>query len=78
MPKLADFEVAEGNRAFIRAVVEGLTDLEEGRELTLRDVETRLGIEPRTPSGESPSRSLRPGNGADSWQDWLGGNRSRR
>ena len=41
---LAEFEVAEEARAFIRAVVEGLSDLEEGRELTLRDVKARLGI----------------------------------
>ncbi len=41
---LAEFEVAEEARAFMLAVVEGLSDLEEGRELTLRDVKARLGI----------------------------------
>ena len=40
----AEFEVGEDTRAFIRAVVEGLADLEAGRELTLRAVKARLGI----------------------------------
>ena len=41
---VAEFEAAEEARAFMRAVVEGLSDLEEGRELALRDVKARLGI----------------------------------
>jgi len=41
---VAEFEAAEEARAFMRAVVEGLADLEEGRELALRDVKVRLGI----------------------------------
>lgn len=41
---VADFEEAEEARAFMRAVVEGLADLEEGRELSLREVKTRLGL----------------------------------
>ena len=41
---VADFEAAEEARAFMRAVVEGLSDLEEGRELSLREVKVRLGI----------------------------------
>ena len=41
----AEFKGGEDARAFIRAVVEGLADLEAGRELTLREVKARLGIE---------------------------------
>ncbi len=41
---VAEFEASEEARAFMRAVVEGLADLEEGRELALRDVKLRLGI----------------------------------
>ena len=41
---VAEFEAAEEARAFMRAVVGGLSDLEEGRELALRDVKARLGI----------------------------------
>lgn len=39
---VAGFEAAEEARAFMRAVVEGLSDLEEGRELAL--LEARLGV----------------------------------
>ena len=41
---VAEFEAAEEARAFMRAVVEGLSNLEEGREASLRDVKARLGI----------------------------------
>ena len=41
---VAEFEAAEETRKFMRAVVEGLSDLEEGRELSLRDVKARLDI----------------------------------
>ena len=41
---LAEFEAAEEARAFMRAVVEGLSDLEAGRELSLREVRARLGL----------------------------------
>ncbi|MCY4507377.1 MAG: type II toxin-antitoxin system Phd/YefM family antitoxin [Acidobacteria bacterium] len=41
---VAEFEAAEETRAFMRAVVEGLSDLEEGRELSLAEVKARLGI----------------------------------
>lgn len=41
---LAEFEAAEEARAFMRAVVEGLSDLEDGREFTLREVKARLGL----------------------------------
>ena len=41
---VAEFEAAEEARAFMRAVVEGLSDLEEGRELALPEVMARLGV----------------------------------
>ncbi len=41
---VAEFEAAEESRAFMRAVVEGLSDLEEGRELSLGEVKARLGL----------------------------------
>ena len=41
---VAEFEAAEEGRAFMRAVVEGLSDLEEGRELSLGEVKARLGL----------------------------------
>jgi prevent-host-death family protein len=44
MQSLADYEAAEEERAFMRAVVEGLADLEAGREVSLREAKTRLGL----------------------------------
>ena len=41
---VAESEAAEEARAFRRAVVEGLSDLEAGREFTLREVKARLGL----------------------------------
>jgi prevent-host-death family protein len=41
---VTDFEVAEEERAFMRAVVAGLADLEAGRELSLADAKARLGL----------------------------------
>ena len=40
-----DFEMAEEERAFMRAVVEGLSDLEAGREFSLHEARARLGLE---------------------------------
>lgn len=45
MQSLADFERAEEERAFMRAVVEGLSDLEAGREFSLHEVKARVGLE---------------------------------
>ncbi len=42
---LAGFEAGEEERAFMRAVVKGLTDLEEGRELSLAEARDRLDID---------------------------------
>ncbi|MBE0598175.1 MAG: type II toxin-antitoxin system Phd/YefM family antitoxin [Desulfuromonadales bacterium] len=41
---LEDFEKGEEERAFMRAVVEGLSDLEEGREISLEEAKRRLGL----------------------------------
>jgi prevent-host-death family protein len=41
---LADYEEAEDERAFMRAVVRGLADLEAGREVSLAEAKTRLGL----------------------------------
>ena len=41
---VADYENAEDERAFMRAVVEGLADLEAGREVSLAKAKTRLGL----------------------------------
>lgn len=39
-----DYEAAEEERAFMRAVVSGLADIEAGRELTLGQAKARLGL----------------------------------
>jgi prevent-host-death family protein len=39
-----DYETAEEERAFMRAVVAGLADLEAGRELSLAEAKARLGL----------------------------------
>lgn len=41
---VADYEKAEEERAFMRAVVAGLADLEAGREISLDEVRARLGL----------------------------------
>ena len=41
---LNDYERAEEERSFMRAVTEGLMDLEKGRELSMGDVRKRLGL----------------------------------
>lgn len=42
---VAEFESAQEELAFMRAVVDGLCDLESGRELSLREVKDRLGLD---------------------------------
>lgn len=44
MQSLQKYEAAEEERKFMRAVVEGLSDLESGHELSLADAKTRLGL----------------------------------
>lgn len=41
---LSDYETAEEERSFMRAVVAGLADLESGREVPLADAKARLGL----------------------------------
>jgi prevent-host-death family protein len=41
---LSEYESAEEERAFMRAVVTGLADLEAGRELSLAEAKARLGL----------------------------------
>ena len=41
---VADFEQTEEDRAFMRAVVEGLADLKAGREVSLAEARKRLGL----------------------------------
>ncbi len=41
---VADYEKAEEERAFMRAVVAGLADLEAGREYSLDEVKSQLGL----------------------------------
>ena len=44
MQALADFEAESEEREFLRDVVKGLMDLEEGRETDLAAVRQRLGL----------------------------------
>ena len=41
---VADYEKAEEERDFMRAVVAGLADLEAGREVSLDEARERLGL----------------------------------
>jgi prevent-host-death family protein len=41
---LADYETETEERSFLRGVVQGLMDLEQGRELDLAEVKSRLGL----------------------------------
>ena len=41
---LAEYEAETEERAFLRGVVQGLMDLEEGRETDLSAVKSRLGL----------------------------------
>ena len=41
---ISDFEKGEEERAFMRAVVEGLADLEEGRQVSLAEAKARFGL----------------------------------
>ena len=41
---VTDFEQAVEDRAFMRAVVEGLADLDAGREVSLTEARKRLGL----------------------------------
>ncbi|MBW2651183.1 MAG: type II toxin-antitoxin system Phd/YefM family antitoxin [Deltaproteobacteria bacterium] len=41
---LKDYEAQSEEQAFLRGVVQGLMDLEERREISLKDVKNRLGL----------------------------------
>ncbi len=41
---VTDYEASEEERAFMRAVVAGLTDLDARRELSLEEAKARLGL----------------------------------
>lgn len=41
---VTDYEAAEEERAFMRAVVTSLADIQDGREFSLAEVKARLGI----------------------------------
>ncbi len=42
---IAEYEAAEEERDFMRAVVQGIADVEAGREVSIVEVRARLGIE---------------------------------
>jgi len=42
---LEDYETGTEEKEFLRGVVEGMMDLEEGREVDLASVKNRLGID---------------------------------
>jgi prevent-host-death family protein len=42
---LDDFEKNEEERSFMKAVVQGLMDIKEGKELELNEVKKKLGID---------------------------------
>jgi len=41
---LSDYEQNAEERTFMQAVVKGLVDVEEGREVSLKDVKSRFGL----------------------------------
>ncbi len=41
---LKDYEAKAEEQAFLRDIVQGLMDMEEGREMSLADVKKRLGL----------------------------------
>jgi prevent-host-death family protein len=41
---VTDYEAAEEEREFMRAVVAGLADIDASREISLADAKTRLGL----------------------------------
>ena len=45
MQSVTEFAAAEDERTFMRAIIAGLSDIEEGREFSLAEVKFRLGLE---------------------------------
>lgn len=44
MQSLADYEAGAEERAFMKAVLQGFADIEEGRTVSLADAKKRLGL----------------------------------
>jgi prevent-host-death family protein len=44
MQSLKDYEQEAEERALLQAVVKGLVDVEEGREISLKEVKNRFGL----------------------------------
>ncbi len=44
LQSLEDFELAEEEKAFMRAVVDGLSDLDNNRKISLDTAKKRLGV----------------------------------
>ena len=44
MESVKDYEERTEEQAFLRGVVQGMMDIEEGREISLADVKKRLGL----------------------------------
>ena len=42
---VSDYEAVEEERAFMKAVVAGLADLEAGRDVSFADVKAKLGLD---------------------------------
>ena len=42
---VGDYEAAEEERAFMRAVVAGLADIEAGRDISLAEVKAKFGLD---------------------------------
>ena len=42
---LDEYEKKEEERAFLKAIAKGMTDVKEGKELSLSEVREKLGIE---------------------------------
>ncbi|MEX0730246.1 MAG: type II toxin-antitoxin system prevent-host-death family antitoxin [Aquisalimonadaceae bacterium] len=45
LQSVAEYDRAEEERAFMRSVVEGLADLEAGREIPLEEARKKLGLD---------------------------------
>ena len=44
MESLSDYEQRTDEHEFLRSIVQGLMDIEEGREISLADAKKRLGL----------------------------------
>jgi len=42
---VAAYEAAQEEREFMRAVVQGIADIEDGREVSIEEVRARLGVD---------------------------------